>query len=118
MKKLVMPLLTAAALSVGLLACYGSGVSTGVYVGVGVPGPYVGYPGYGGYIGRPPVIYYDEDAALLPSETDERYALSIGATSEEARCEEGPKGTVECVAESEPKGDTADRGGDEPTSGN
>ena len=118
MKKLVMPLLTAAALSVSLLACYGSGVSTGVYVGVGVPGPYVGYPGYGGYIGRPPVIYYDEDAALLPTETDERYALSMGETSEKARCEEGPKGSVECVTEPEPKGDTADRESDDPAGGN
>jgi len=112
-----MPLLTVAALAVCLLGCYGGGVSTGVYVGVGVPGPYVGRPGYGGYMGPPPVIYYDEDAALLPAETDGRYALSTGETSEEARCEEGPKGAVECATESEPTADPADRGSDEPAGG-
>jgi hypothetical protein len=94
MNKLATPLLVVAGLSVGLLACYGSGVSTGVYVGVGVPGPYVGYPGYGGYIGPPPVRYYDQDASRLPSETTERYARSAG----DVPCQDGPKGTVECVS--------------------
>ncbi len=112
-----MLLLTVAALSVILLGCYGSGVSTGVYVGVGVPGPYVGRPGYGGYMGPPPVIYYDEDAALLPAETDGRYALSIGEASEASGCKEGPKGTVECVADSALAADPADQESDEPAGG-
>lgn len=47
---------------------YGCGASTGVYVGVAVPGPYIGYPGYGrpGYIGRPPYVY-EEDALNMPA---------------------------------------------------
>jgi hypothetical protein len=117
MRKLTIPLLTLAALSVGLVACYGGGVSTGVYVGVGVPGPYVGRPGYGGYMGPPPVIYYDEDSALLPAETDERYALSIDEVNEEARCEEGPKGTVECASESESRARAADQESDDSDGG-
>jgi len=36
-----------------------------VYVGVGVAGPYYGYPGgygrYPGYVGRPPIHYWDDD---------------------------------------------------------
>ena len=108
-----MPLLAAAAFSAGLLACYGGGVSTGVYVGVGVPGPYVGYPGYGGHMGPPPVIYYDEDAALLSTETDERYALSAAEESKEARCKEEPKGTVECPSQTEPTTGAADQDSDD-----
>lgn len=65
----------------------GAGVSTGgVYVGVAVPGPYVGYPGaYPGYMGPPPVVYYDEDYALNavsePGGQLARFESRVGAVS-------------------------------------
>jgi hypothetical protein len=69
MRELLRGLLLVAAMGVALSAygC-GAGVSTGVYVGVAVPGPYVGYPGYGrpGYIGRPPYVYEEDALNLLP----------------------------------------------------
>ncbi|KPK57157.1 MAG: hypothetical protein AMS21_11815 [Gemmatimonas sp. SG8_38_2] len=88
-------------------------------VWVMVPEPYVGRPGYGGYIGPPPVIYYDEDAALLlPAGTVGRYALSVDETRARVRCEEGPRGTVECAVESKPADEAAGRKGEEPNNVN
>jgi hypothetical protein len=47
-----------ALLAAALAGCAGSGVSTGVYVGVAGPGPWYGYPGYGypGMVGGGVVI--------------------------------------------------------------
>jgi hypothetical protein len=76
----VLAVSSAALLTIGC----GAGVSTGVYVGVAVPGPYVGYPGYPGYIGRPPVVYYEEDALYVPVEPGERYGrASLEGESEQ-----------------------------------
>jgi hypothetical protein len=53
----------AVATSGGLVSACGAGGGN-VYVGVGVIGPYGGYPGYYppyGMIGRPPVYWEDED---------------------------------------------------------
>jgi hypothetical protein len=68
--------LTAAA-SLICLAAVGCGPGGGVYVGVAVPGPYVGYPGgmHPGYVGRPPYVY-EEDALNLPTDSRERYAAA------------------------------------------
>ena len=59
------------------LAAVGCGPGGGVYVGVAVPGPYVGYPGgmHPGYVGRPPYVY-EEDALNLPTDSRERYAAA------------------------------------------
>lgn len=59
-----------------VLAATACGAGGGnVYVGVGVVGPYWGYPGaypYPTYIGRPPGRYWEEDAedALLQAEVE------------------------------------------------
>ncbi len=89
MRKLSKSFVVLAASSVGLLAIgCGVGVSTGVYVGVGVAGPYGGYyGGYPGYIGRPPVVYYEEDALYRPAESGERYARSAAREQKESLCE-------------------------------
>lgn len=60
------------------VAAGGCGGATGVYVGVAVPGPYVGYPvgTVGGWVGPPPVVYYEEDAMIEPVDTGERLAKS------------------------------------------
>jgi len=53
----------AAGASVSLLGACGAGQGN-VYIGVGVVGPYWGYPGYyppPTMIGRPPVYWEDED---------------------------------------------------------
>lgn len=103
MRKLSKAVLVLAASSVGLLAIgCGAGVSTGVYVGVGVAGPYGGYHGgYPGYMGRPPVRYYEEDAWYRPVELGERYARSAAQEQKESLCKSGPKGSLECVSKTE-----------------
>lgn len=102
-------------LAVGCGAGYGTG---GVYVGVAVPGPYHGYPGYGGYMGPPPVIYYEEDALHWVVEPSERYARSPLREPEDRECEPGPKGSVDCAAASRPPAESADQAGDETDSAN
>jgi len=55
----IFPIVGVVALLAGTAGCG----ATGVYVGVAVPGPWVGYPGYyppPTMIGRPPV-YWDDD---------------------------------------------------------
>jgi hypothetical protein len=80
------------------LGC-GVGVGTGgVYVGVAVPGPYVGYPGYPGYIGRPPVVYYEEDALLLLVEPGELYAQTALEDESEVVCPSEPDPPKSCVS--------------------
>jgi hypothetical protein len=76
MRTLAKACLTVAA-SLICLAAVGCGPGGGVYVGVAVPGPYVGYPGgmHPGYVGRPPYVY-EEDALNLPTESRERYAAA------------------------------------------
>lgn len=75
MKTLSRIVMTAAASSLTIVAL-GCGYGTGsVYVGVGVAGPWGGYP-YGCpscYYGRPP-RYYDEDALNRSAPTAERLA--------------------------------------------
>ncbi len=69
-------LLLAAVLSCMSLLTLGC-ASGGVYVGVGVAGPYGGYPygGYPGYGGRPGYWgRYEEDALIDPVENGERLA--------------------------------------------
>ena len=80
------------------LAAVGCGPGGGVYVGVAVPGPYVGYPGgmYPGTVGRPPYAY-EEDALNLPTDSRERYAAAGRVVTLE-----------ECTAD-EPAGDVCDR---------
>ena len=100
MKTLAKALLPAAAISVAFSAySCGAGVSTGVYVGVAVPGPYVGYPGVGypGYVGRPPYVY-EEDALNLPAETAERVAASDSRAQAGHRCEPDSGASVACAA--------------------
>lgn len=57
-------LLIASVITVLVLPACGAGGGN-VYVGVGVAGPYYGYPGgyggYPGYVGRPPIHYWDDD---------------------------------------------------------
>lgn len=86
MGTLTKALLPAAAVGI-VLSVYACGASTGVYVGVVVPGPYVGYPGVGypGYIGRPPYVY-EEDALNLPAETRDRVAASDSAADARRQC--------------------------------
>jgi len=58
-RRRILPIVGALALLAGAAGCG----ATGVYVGVAVPGPWVGYPGYyppPTMIGRPPV-YWDDD---------------------------------------------------------
>jgi hypothetical protein len=78
MRTLARTCLTAAA-SLICLAAVGCGPGGGVYVGVAVPGPYVGYPGgtYPGYVGRPPYVY-EEDALNMPTDSGGRYAAAGG----------------------------------------
>lgn len=85
--------------ALSIFAC-GAGVSTGVYVGVAVPGPYVGYPGVGypGYIGRPPYVY-EEDALNLPAGARGNVALSADSELEADReCRSDDRGSVDCFA--------------------
>lgn len=102
-------LLPAAAIGIALSG-YGCGASTGVYVGVAVPGPYIGYPGYGypGYVGRPP-YFYEEDALNLPAGARENVAVSTDSNGEfDERC--GPKARAGEVC-------TVDEGEDRTTGG-
>ena len=67
-------ILIAGAFAVLAISACGAGGGN-VYVGVGVVGPYGGYPGaypYPTYIGRPPGRYWEEDAedALLQAEVE------------------------------------------------
>ncbi len=59
-------LLIASVIAVLVFPACGAGGGN-VYVGVGVVGPYYGYPGgygrYPGYVGRPPIHYWDDDDA-------------------------------------------------------
>jgi hypothetical protein len=100
MRSLAKALLPAAAIGIALsvYSC-GAGVSTGVYVGVAVPGPYVGYPGVGypGYIGRPPYVY-EEDALNLPAENPDRVAASDFRADAGRRCDPDPETGVACAA--------------------
>ncbi|MGD8726654.1 MAG: hypothetical protein PVH40_03360 [Gemmatimonadales bacterium] len=81
-------LIAAAAALVVLPACGAGGGN--VYVGVGVAGPYWGYPGrypYPGYVGRPPVYWDDEDADDLeelagPLDTEAQRAGAANGTQE------------------------------------
>jgi hypothetical protein len=96
----VLLVLAAGSLSLFVFGC-GGGVSTGVYVGVAVPGPYYGYPGVGGYMGPPPVVYYDDDdyATLQPLEEDVRYGVSIAEEPGHQECPSPPQGSTTCAAE-------------------
>jgi hypothetical protein len=62
-----------AVLGVAASGCGGYG-STSVYVGVGAPGPYVGYPYYGphrGWVGRPyPSPYWRDRDDPAPEQHD------------------------------------------------
>jgi hypothetical protein len=101
MRTLSKVLLPAAAIGIALsVSSCGAGVSTGVYVGVAVPGPYVGYPGVGypGYVGRPPYVY-EEDALNLPAKSRERVAVSDSETEPGRRCEVNSEAGVACVAQ-------------------
>ena len=68
--RIALAALVAATLVGSAVGCYGYG-SPNVYVGVAVPGPYVGYPypyhgPYGGWVGRPypsPYPRYDDPEA-------------------------------------------------------
>lgn len=102
MRMLRKALLPAAAIGVALSG-YGCGASTGVYVGVAVPGPYIGYPGYGypGYIGRPPYVY-EEDALNLPVGARENVAVTAGS-KEQIDQQSGPEARAGAVC-------TADEG--------
>lgn len=63
----------AAVVSVGLLGACGAGQGN-VYVGVGVIGPYGGYPGYyppPAMIGRPPVYWEDEEEDVEDAAAEE-----------------------------------------------
>lgn len=97
--------------------------STGVYVGVAVPGPWVGYPGVGypGYIGRPPVVY--EEDALNETGVPEWYAAlsdtpgagtSVGGT-EEVCASPGREGASCTATESGTADVEGASGGVEPT---
>lgn len=105
MKKLPPLLLFSAALGLSAAGC-GAGVSTGVYVGVGVPGPYGGYPYpcHSCWYGRPP--YYDEEDALNgTAPAGERYAdravrdETVPAPESSGDSEKGGSRTV-CSADS------------------
>ena len=57
-----------------VIAAISAGCGGGVYVGVAVPGPYYGYPGY--YppptaIGRPPVYWEEEEEEEEEDEDDD-----------------------------------------------
>ena len=101
MRTLSKALIPAAAIgiAVSVYSC-GAGVSTGVYVGVAVPGPYVGYPGVGypGYVGRPPYVY-EEDALNLPAKSRERVAVSDSDAEAAPRHEVDSEAGVACVAQ-------------------
>ena len=94
-------LLSAAVVGIVLsvYAC-GAGVSTGVYVGVAVPGPYVGYPGVGypGYVGRPPYVY-EEDALNLPAKSRDWVAASGSEADARQRCVSESHTGIACNAE-------------------
>ena len=80
---------------------YGCGASTGVYVGVAVPGPYIGYPGYGrpGYIGRPPYVY-EEDALNLPAGKPDGIAVAADSRAEfDQRCGPEVQAGAVCTAD-------------------
>ena len=100
MRSLTKAMLPAATIGIALsvYSC-GAGVSTGVYVGVAVPGPYVGYPGVGypGYVGRPPYVY-EEDALNLPAEPADRVAASDYKAQRGHRCEPDSGVSVACAA--------------------
>jgi len=98
MKTLTKAFLPAAAIGIALSAySCGAGVSTGVYVGVAVPGPYVGYPGVGypGYVGRPPYVY-EEDALNLPAEPADRVTAADSKPQAGQRCESDSGAGVAC----------------------
>ncbi len=100
MRTLTRALLPAAAIGIAFSAySCGAGVSTGVYVGVAVPGPYVGYPGVGypGYVGRPPYVY-EEDALNLPVDNADRVAASDSKAPAGQRCEPDSGASVACAA--------------------
>ncbi|MGD8700150.1 MAG: hypothetical protein PVJ43_12720 [Gemmatimonadales bacterium] len=86
-----------------LLSVYACGASTGVYVGVAVPGPYVGYPGVGypGYVGRPPYVY-EEDAFNLPAESRDRVATSGSTVNVRPQC--GPDSEIGMACEADTQG--------------
>jgi hypothetical protein len=100
MRTLTKALLPAAVIGIAISAySCGAGVSTGVYVGVAVPGPYVGYPGVGypGYVGRPPYVY-EEDAFNLPAKTADRVAASDSKAQAGQWCEPDSGASVACAA--------------------
>lgn len=101
MRTLSKALLSATVIGIALSihAC-AAGVSTGVFVGVAVPGPYVGYPGMGypGYIGRPPYVY-EEDAMNVPAGWRENVALGTAPVTEfDPGCRMEVRGDVVCPA--------------------
>jgi hypothetical protein len=115
MRTLKKALLPAAAIGIAVsVSSCGAGVSTGVYVGVAVPGPYVGYPGVGypGYIGRPPYVY-EEDALNLSAEPRERFAVSDSGGEPHPRCEMDSGTGAPCAAD-EPEQVTAESNGGSP----
>lgn len=90
---------TVIGIALSIYAC-GAGVSTGVYVGVAVPGPYIGYPGVGypGYIGRPPYVY-EEDALNLPGGAWDNVAFSADPEVRPDRgCRSDDRGSATCFA--------------------
>jgi len=89
-------LIVSAVAALVLPACGAGGGN--VYVGVGVVGPYWGYPGrypYPGYVGRPPVYYWDdddaEDAVELVGPLEAGAAGSGGTERKSGRAVEGNK---------------------------
>ena len=84
-------LLIASVTAVLVLPACGAGGGN-VYVGVGVAGPYYGYPGgygrYPGYVGRPPIRYWDDD------DTDDFEELA-GPLAAEAHWAGGAEGAEE-----------------------
>ena len=86
LKGVLLAVLAAAAVT----ACGAGGGN--VYVGVGVVGPYWGHPGgygYPGYVGRPPIYYWDDD--------DDQDADDVAATLEAERQSSGAAGEGEDI---------------------
>ena len=79
--------------ALGLLAV-GCGGGGNVYVGVGVAGPWYGYPYPTGgvYVGGYPGRRWDEDAMADPAGSGERYAVAVDSTESAAWSEEREDG--------------------------
>lgn len=107
MRILTKTVLPAALIGV-VLSVYACGASTGVYVGVAVPGPYVGYPGVGypGYVGRPPYVY-EEDALNVPAGSADRVAASYSEAEVDRWCGDSDSG-VECDGSGRTTSETTD----------